>query len=392
MIAAKLDQIDESAVEGLLLNAVSESKTLEYKSVLPGFSDPEKKEFLADVSALANTRGGDLVYGVNEGKGIPTDIPGVVLLDPDRDIARIESLINSGIRPRIRYETKLIKRASKQPVFVIRVQHSWNGPHRVEYAGRNKFYARSSTGKYEMDVAELRTAFTFSAAASEKVRDFRTERLIKLLDDQTPVPFENDRKVILHLIPLDSLVSGVQYDVLQFARSPQRLPPMFDSSTLGYRINLDGVVTFNGGHVKSTAYTQFYRNGIIEAVGVLILGGSAYVQHGWQCDTYPHVSFERELLTYLQKLLPIQEEIGVAPPVAVCLTLTQVKGMQMASKFGRSPEIQEDHLVLPEGMLESFSEPPGRILKSLFDLIWNALGYEKSTNFDADGNWISRGY
>ena len=237
-----------------------------------------------------------------------------------------------------------------------------------------------------MDVAELRTAFTLSAAASEKVRDFRTERLIKLLDDRTPVPFENDRKVILHLIPLDSLVSGVQYDFLQFARSPQKLPPMFDSSTLGCRINLDGVVTFNGGHLESTAYTQLYRSGIVEAVGVLRLGGSP-----WQHDTYPHVSFERELLTYLQKLLPIQEEIGVAPPVAVCLTLTQVKGMQMANDFRRSPEIQEDHLVLLEAMLESFSEPPGRILKSLFDLIWNALGYEKSTNFDAGGNWVSRG-
>jgi predicted HTH transcriptional regulator len=142
MIAAKLDQIDESAVEGLLFNAVSESKTLEYKSVLPGLSDAEKKEFLADVSALANTRGGDLVYGIAEDKGVPTDIPGVVILDPDRDTTRIESLINSGIRPRIRYETKLIRRAAKDPVFLIRVQHSWNGPHRVEYAGHNKFYAR----------------------------------------------------------------------------------------------------------------------------------------------------------------------------------------------------------------------------------------------------------
>jgi hypothetical protein len=237
-----------------------------------------------------------------------------------------------------------------------------------------------------MDVAELRTAFTLSAAASEKVRDFRIERLMKLLDDRTPVPFENDRKIVLHLIPLDSLVSGVKYDVLQFARSPQKLPPMVESPSFGCRINLDGVVSSNGGNVKSTAYTQLYRNGIIEAVGVLMLSGSP-----WQRDTYPHVSFEHELLTYLQKLLPVQEELGVAPPVAVCLTLTQVKGMQMANNFGMSPEIEEDQLVLPEAILESLSEPPGKVLKSLFDLIWNALGYEKSTNFDADGNWISRG-
>ena len=97
----------------------------------------------------------------------------------------------------------------------------------------------------------------------------------------------------------------------------------------------------------------------------------------WQRDTYPHASFERDLLPYLERILPVIEAVGATPPVAVCLTLTDVRGMQMANNFGKSHEIQDDHLVLPEVML---------------DLIWNALGYEKSTNFDADGNWVSRGF
>ena len=66
MIAPTLNQIDESAIEALKTNTVSESKTLEYKSQLPGGTDAEKKEFLADISAFANTREGDLVFGVEE--------------------------------------------------------------------------------------------------------------------------------------------------------------------------------------------------------------------------------------------------------------------------------------------------------------------------------------
>ena len=66
MIAPTLNQIDESAIEALKTNTVSESKTLEYKSQLPGGTDAEKKEFLADISAFANTREGDFVFGVEE--------------------------------------------------------------------------------------------------------------------------------------------------------------------------------------------------------------------------------------------------------------------------------------------------------------------------------------
>jgi predicted HTH transcriptional regulator len=66
MIAPTLNQIDESAIEALKTNAVSERKTLEYKSQLPGGTDAEKKEFLADISTFANTRGGDVVFGVEE--------------------------------------------------------------------------------------------------------------------------------------------------------------------------------------------------------------------------------------------------------------------------------------------------------------------------------------
>ena len=58
-----LDQIEERDLQELLAGQVSEHKTLEYKLALPGNSDSERKEFLADVSSFANAAGGDLIYG-----------------------------------------------------------------------------------------------------------------------------------------------------------------------------------------------------------------------------------------------------------------------------------------------------------------------------------------
>jgi predicted HTH transcriptional regulator len=45
---------------------VAESRVLDYKERLPGDSDADKREMLADVTAFANSAGGDLIYGVKE--------------------------------------------------------------------------------------------------------------------------------------------------------------------------------------------------------------------------------------------------------------------------------------------------------------------------------------
>ena len=43
----------------------AEGRTLDYKRTLPGSTDEEKREFLADVSSFANAAGGDIVYGID---------------------------------------------------------------------------------------------------------------------------------------------------------------------------------------------------------------------------------------------------------------------------------------------------------------------------------------
>lgn len=59
------EAIAEADLLALISNAVSEGRTIDYKRELPGNSDGEKKEFLADVSSFANTSGGDLIFGLS---------------------------------------------------------------------------------------------------------------------------------------------------------------------------------------------------------------------------------------------------------------------------------------------------------------------------------------
>ena len=68
-----IDQVVEADLRTLIENQVSERKAIDYKQALPGKSDGENKEFLADVSSFANASGGHLIYGMREEGGMSRD-------------------------------------------------------------------------------------------------------------------------------------------------------------------------------------------------------------------------------------------------------------------------------------------------------------------------------
>ena len=96
-----LDFISEQDLADLVQNGVPETRDLEYKQALPGNSDSGKREFLADVSSLANASGGDLVIGVREEEGVAVDVTGVEVRSLDAEKLRLENIIRDGVQPRI---------------------------------------------------------------------------------------------------------------------------------------------------------------------------------------------------------------------------------------------------------------------------------------------------
>lgn len=64
MIQKQIDAITKADIDALITDRVVEIKTLEYKMELPGRTEKDKKEFLADVSSFANASGGDIIYGI----------------------------------------------------------------------------------------------------------------------------------------------------------------------------------------------------------------------------------------------------------------------------------------------------------------------------------------
>ena len=383
MIPKDLEKISEQDLQELVSNSVLEHKTLEYKLTLPGNTDSEKKEFLADVSSFANAAGGDLVYGVLQDSetGFPKELRGLDVQNIDQEILRLESMIRSGINPRPPVRTQPISLSNSKTVVIVRVQKSWISPHRVTLQGHDKFYSRSTNGKYPLDVTELRIAFNLSGTSVERIRSFRQDRISRIFANETPVPFKEGAKIILHLIPITAFDPSQQLDVQEIASHRQELMPMIWSSR-DYRYNLDGFLTFSPSNsTRAHSYVQMFRNGIIEAVdGVTLLEEDKIILS---------ISYEEDLIKSVPGYLSVLKALNVALPVFVFLTLVGVKGysMEVDSRRRESTPIDREVLILPEVMIETYECKIDEILRPIFDSIWNACGYPKSLNYDEDGKW-----
>jgi hypothetical protein len=386
MVPKQLNDIGESDIQALKDAGVEEGRTLEYKRELPGTRDEDKREFLADVSSFANTETGDIIYGVAEDQGIITDILGLTSPDFDAEIRRLENLIRDGISPRINAAFRLVP-CTAGKLLVVRIEKSWIGPHRVTFRGHDKFYGRTSAGKFAMDVSQLRTAFLQSDTLSERISGFRVDRIIDIANDRAAVPLVKAPTVVLHIIPFGAFSGEPLFDVTPLYRKSALHQP-WNASGWSSRMTFDGVMLYGytDADKKVSSYAHFYRSGILEAATTSLLEtGQVSGQR-----LIPHVCLERGLLRYLPTCLATLDEIGVRPPVSVSLSLIGVRGLKMAmAAFGvqQTDEIREETLIIPGAIVENFSASPYAILKPMFDRIWNACGLLQSVNFDAQGKW-----
>lgn len=392
MINKRVDQIEKADIEALVSDEEPENRNLDYKQELPGGSDGDKKEFLADVSSFANAAGGYLIYGISEkrdkdGKatGIPENANGLSI-NADSEIKRLESLIRDGIEPRIAgYHIREILGFLNGPVILVYVPKSWMPPHMVTLRGSSRFYSRTSKGKYPLDITEIRSAVLLSASLADKVRQFRDGRLAKIIADETPVPIYPYGKIVMHIFPISGLDLTKQIDIKSI--DVRDLKPL-GSNGWNDRINFDGILKSDCNSEERICYNylQLFRNGAIETVNSWMLGNVD--QWG---KIIPSVLFERDLISALATYLRTLKNLEFEPPIFVMISLLGVKGYTMAVDRSKlftpyEQKIDRDSLILPDILVENYNSEPARLLCPAFDAVWQSTGFEGSPNYDENGN------
>ena len=388
MITKNLPEISSADIQALVENAACESTTLEFKRDLPGSGDEAKREFLADISALANTSGGDLLYGVAEENGCASAITGIGTQDTDGELLRLSNILNSGLEPRIRY-TPLIIQCAEETVLVLRVEKSWNAPHRVVFKSYDRFFGRNAAGKYPLDVQQLRRAFVENSTVAERMRNFRADRLASIIAGVTPVLMDSGSKFVIHMLPFEAFFSEPRHDLTQQLPINEFRP--LSGGGWSDRLTFEGKLVVAGAHVDtSPSYLHFYRNGVIEMVDASLLSRS--LPGDSDRRMIPAVYFEQLVFAGVRQGLQLLLHIGATAPVAVAITLTGVKNMILGTDEwrygGRQSPVLNDHLFLPEAVLPELTTPIHPALRPTIDLVWNACGIARSRHFDEDNNWV----
>ena len=270
-----LDQIDEAQLRRLIDGRASERRDIEYKRATYGNADKDYGEYLADISSFANTVGGDIIIGMNAKAGVPTSFE-PLQIDPDAEILRLENVARSGLQPRIYgFAIREIPIATSGFVLVVRIPRSYNQPHRIvrQGAGHHRFYARSSAGKYEPNVDELRLLFGRAPQLADHIRDFRFGRIAKIASNDAPVRLLDAHALILHVIPFSAFDTRLPLPLDPKDRLYMEFPPILSPYPSDYRINVDGLLTLSNRERAQRAYVQVFHTGIVEAVASAFLQG-----------------------------------------------------------------------------------------------------------------------
>ncbi len=304
LLGKLFQNITADDLTNLITNQVSERKVIDYKVALPGNSDDHKREFLADVSSFANASGGIILYGVEEVEGIATNLPGVSPDDKDAEILRLENILRDGLQPRIAgIETKYLQLDNGNYAFLINIPTSWIGPHMVTFKNLSRFFSRNSAGKYQLDVQELRQAFNLSEDLNQRIRNFRADRLAKIIAGETPFSLSGGARWIMHSVPINAFLTKKELDM---RTSGYNFPNVFDGRFQKFiRFNLEGLVSAIYDVQKPISYVQLFRNGIIEVVDTLLLSQEENDQPFIRI-----IRFEKWVINTVTNILQYQKMLG----------------------------------------------------------------------------------
>jgi hypothetical protein len=379
-----IDQLSGIDIQFLVDQKIPENKTLEYKRELNIGKDKEKKEFLYDVAAIANTDGGCIIFGIEEEKdatgqntGRPDKIVGIAVDSQDKLMQQIEQVINTNTDPAIYNVIPRCIVVQDKLVLVLGIGKNIGLPVMVTFNEANKYFRRRVTGRYSVDTQELSHMFLKQQELSDRIEQFRRERIEKIKNLQILPNLQVQHWVLIHVVP-HSFLSRPPLELSTFGGSSivQLMRPIRYTGW-DYKFYVDGVMTLATNQPVVHSFDSLLRNGVFESYtsGLIELKN---VSRPEPILCMYGDGFISEVLEKINSALTVLQRFDVDCPVSIMLTMIGIEKAVIFSQSRWGRNFTTDELLLPAVTMHTFHDDIYALLKPNFDIIWQSAGFDQS--------------
>ena len=407
-IDKRCDDITYQDIDAIVKAGQDEFTNLEFKSIFPQEKEQGKSELAKDLTAFANTDGGDIVYGVEKDNSndatVPYKICGVERDAVEPFIRRMNQIARDRCYPPLitLEQPKMVDIPDKpnRCLVVVRVHPSVGGPHSSELT--LPVYTRRTNANVRVNVKELREMMDAQQLLADRAHEWRRDRIRALQKGRLPSGFRmhfyslrrtdvltdlrpwtaGNQLFVIHLMPLSSFGRVPSIDtVTSWQKKTTSQPPI--PLLFGDRKRLTGglfpvrdglfayLPTSNQFSTASTSsYTMLFRSGALELASPNILARSQpfeirsdlYARGGLTVDTL------RDCLTLL-------EGLHIQPPILLGFHLSGVQqlGIPRIDQWPGEAKIGENEITSEEYRLDSFKQADmDALLGHFLDIVANA--------------------
>jgi hypothetical protein len=396
VLSRNIADINEALLTTVCQEHWPETQTLEFKRQLPATDEKGRHEFLKDVCAFANAAGGDIVYGVQEdasghaGQVLPI---ATATFPVDATRRRLAQIVEGGIEPRVSGVVfHPVTLASGDYVMVVRVPSSFRRPHRYRLGDHTRWVVRADTHTADLTYAQIKDAFDTGASLGEKARQFRDDRLSRVLSGTNARPLKPGPRCVVHLIPLAAFAGPSVVDVVTLHDNRYTDFMFHDWGGASRTFNLDGLLV-HPGSPKDVAYTQVFRSGALEAARWV---GRHWIQSERDRTSIPSADVTAFIRDALFMFVQATKKWGIAGPAIAAAALLDVGEHRFAymSQGGWLSEVQTDrpNFVIPEVWVDQLAavDDADTLARPLLDTLWQAFDHARCAYYNAQGAWILR--
>lgn len=263
--------LNEENLKTIVEKKIPEGLYFDYKSNLSRKSEKEaKREFLKDVTAFANSHGGNILIGVKEPTPNLTVNQQIVGIDNGDKIAQnLERVTSTSIDPRISgLRIVPVPLSNGKYCILVHIPPSLSRPHMVQHQGHFTFYMRHTESSFIMTTHQIRESVLSSFSAEAKAKQYmeEKERDVRLYE------IKEHPLILLQAIPLISLEK--RWDVLDsklesvlrgYDRQKKYRNFVNLASSIAPKLFIDGLMG-RDSREELRWKTEIHRNGYVSTI------------------------------------------------------------------------------------------------------------------------------